>query len=242
MANVRVETFSSYAEMSQAAAALFSHVAQTAVNERGRFLVALAGGNTPRQLYQLLAQPPYKTTIPWAKTILLWGDERLVPPDHPESNYKQVADLLLAHVPITPENVFRMKGELPAETAVADYTTQLKKLAENGRNWPHLDLAIMGMGRDGHTASLFPGPISPAETSQPVMLATAHYNGRPAHRITLTPLVFNDARHILFLVSGANKQATLQQVLHGTYEPEKWPAQRITPKHGKLIWYIHPHN
>jgi 6-phosphogluconolactonase len=136
-------------------------------------------------------------------------------------------------VPIPAENIHRAKGELAAETAVTDYTQQLQQFAR-----PQLDLALMGLGDDGHTASLFPGAIPAAETSQPVMAVTADYNGRPAQRITLTPLVFNAARHILFLVTGEKKAAAVAAVLNHQDTPEKWPAQRIQPANGTITWLV----
>jgi 6-phosphogluconolactonase len=121
---------------------------------------------------------------------------------------------------------------------VNDYSQQLQALAESGRAWPRLDLAIMGLGSDGHTASLFPGPISPEETSQPVIAVTAEYDGRPAQRLSLTPLVFNEARHVLFLVSGAEKAGALTAVLNQTGTPEQWPARRIQPHSGRMLWFV----
>lgn len=233
-----VRLFASIETMSLAAAEQFKLLAQKAVAEHGRFLVALSGGSTPRRLFSLLSQPPFAANIPWAHTHILWGDERLVPPDEEGSNYKQAYNLFLKDVPIPAAHIHRVKGELAPDTALADYGQQLQELAEPGRGWPHLDLAIMGMGSDGHTASLFPGPIPYEETSQPVIAVTAEYGNRPAQRLSLTPLVFNDARHILFLVSGANKAEALTAVLHHTGTPEQWPAQRIQPHEGQLVWLV----
>ena len=233
-----VRVFEDTTSLNEAAAELVLSVAQEAVAEHGRFLIALSGGSGPVGMFQLLAQPPYANQMPWAQTHVFWGDERLVPPDDPGSNYGQAAQLLLDHVPIPAEHVHRMKGELVGETAVSDYTTQLKKLAEPGRVWPRLDLAIMGLGGDGHTASLFPGPIPAAETVNPVMAVTADYDGRPAQRITLTPLVFNDAWQILFLAMGEKKAAAVKAVLHGSYRPQQWPAQRIKPSDGRVLWFL----
>ncbi len=224
--------------LSEAAAQLVVETARSAIKENGRFLIALSGGGTPARMFHLLAQPPYVKQIPWAQTHVFWGDERLVPPDDPGSNYGQAARLLLNHVPIPAENIHRAKGELDGKMAVADYTAQLRQLAEPGRAWPRFDLAVMGLGSDGHTASLFPGPIPEAETRVPVMAVTADYDGRPAQRITLTPLVFNDARHVLFLVMGENKAEAVTAIRHAPYQPQKWPAQRIKPGNGRLIWYL----
>ena len=234
----QVRVFADLEELSRAAAEEFMVLAQAAVAANGRFLVALSGGGTPRRLFSLLGQAPFAGNIPWAQMHALWGDERLVPPDEEGSNYKQATDHLLKNVPIPAPQIHRVKGELEAAAAVADYKRQLQSLAEPGRAWPRLDLAIMGLGSDGHTASLFPGPISPEELSQPVMAVTAEYDGRPAQRISLTPLVFNDARHVLFLVSGAEKAEAFTAVLNQAGSPEQWPAQRIQPHSGRVLWFV----
>lgn len=236
MSDIRV--FKSESELSLAATRLVVAAAQSAIALNGRFLIALSGGSSPIGLFQLLSQPPDAGRIDWEQTHVFWGDERLVPPSDPGNNYNQAAGLLLRHVAIPPANIHRVLGEADAATAVTHYIDQLQQLAEPGRNWPRFDLAIMGLGSDGHTASLFPGPIPPAETSQPVMAATADYGGRPAHRITLTPQVFNDAHHLLYLVMGAKKAEAVRAVLRGPQDPEKWPAQRIDPHDGQITWLL----
>jgi 6-phosphogluconolactonase len=233
-----VRIFSNQADLITAAAELFIQAANESVAQNGRFLTALSGGGTPQALFEQLATPAYASQIDWQRSHVLWGDERLVPPDDSGSNYKLAWHTLLAHVPIPPQNIHRAKGELDPETAVADYTRQLQQLALPGQTLPTLDLALMGLGSDGHTASLFPGPIPAAEQTQPVIAVTADYNGRPAGRISLTPLVFNAARHILFLVTGAKKAAALAAVLNHQDSPETWPAQRIQPTNGTITWLV----
>ena len=203
------------------------------MRQRGCFSLALSGGGTPSGVYQLLAERPYCNDIPWQHTYLFWGDERLVPPDDPGSNYGQVAELLLNKVSVPSENIHRACGELSMETAVADYTNQLQAFA-NSSQPPALDVVLLGMGSDGHTASLFPG--SPVQQREWVIGVTAAYDGRPAQRLTLTPTVINQARHVIFLVTGQNKAETLQKVLHGPHQPETLPAQRIQPINGTLTW------
>lgn len=224
--------------LAQSAVELWAQVARQAVEERGRFLVALSGGSTPRLLFQHLAQPPYQRELPWEFTHVYWGDERSVAPTHPESSYGSALQDLLRHVAVPPTNIHRAKGEWDARTAAAEYAGQLTHCAEPGRTWPRFDLVLLGMGSDGHTASLFPGPIPPQEQSEPTMPVVAQYEDRPAQRITLTPLVFNDARLILFLVTGANKAETLAAVLHGPTDIVRYPAQRIRPHEGQLLWYV----
>lgn len=235
---IDIRIFKTELELSQAAARLFVAAAQGAVALNGRFLIALSGGSTPNGMFRLLSQSPHTERMPWAQTHVFWGDERLVPPDDPGSNFGQAADILLNHVPIPAANIHRVLGELDAETAVTNYTNQLHHLAEPERAWPRFDLAIMGLGSDGHTASLFPGPIPAAEMTDPVMAVTANYDGRPAHRVTLTPLVFNDAHHVLFMLTGANKAIAINAVVRGPQQLEKWPAQRICPHDGQITWLL----
>lgn len=238
MTQPTVEVFRNHADLITRAAELFVSVAKESVVENGRFLTALSGGSTPKALFELLATPAYASQIDWQHTHIFWGDERLVPPDDPGSNYKLAMDTLLSHVPIPVENIHRAKGELDAETAVTDYTQQIQKLALPGQLILQLDLALMGLGNDGHTASLFPGPMPTEETTFPVMSVMANYDGRPAQRITLTPLIFNAARHLLFLATGEKKAAALAAVLTHQDTPEKWPAQRIQPQNGTITWLV----
>lgn len=222
------------AALAQAAAVLFADLAETAVAARGRFLVALSGGSTPQALYTLLAHSPYQHSLPWSQIELYWGDERLVPPDDPGSNYFHAHKLLIEHVPLRPHNIHRIPGELPAPDATAAYKSTLQQQAPHGRAWPTFDLVLLGLGADGHTASLFPG--SP-DTAEPVIAVTADYEGRPAARVSLTPPVFNAARQVLFLVTGADKAPALAAVLKGRHDPQTWPAQRITPSRPP-IWLV----
>lgn len=224
--------------LAAAAAEAFVAAAVEAVSTRGKFLVALSGGSTPQALFLLLAQLPYSTQISWPATHVFWGDERLVPPNDPGSNYYHAQRLLLDKVPIPPSHIHRLRGELPLPDAVEDYEDQLGKMAVSGASWPRFDLALMGMGADGHTASLFPGSSAVTEGTRPVLSVVADYDGRPAQRVTLTPPVFNDARQVLFLVSGANKAPALAAVLGGSPDIVKWPAQSIQPVSQNLIWFV----
>ena len=167
-----------------------------------------------------------------------WGDERLVPPDDTGSNYYHAAQLLLDQVHVPAENIHRVKGELSSEAAVLDYTAQLQSFTTGQRSWPRFDLVLLGLGSDGHTASLFPGSPGKDGPEMAVKAVTANYEDRPSQRLTLTPTVFNDARHVLFLVTGANKAEAAAAVLEGPYDPEQWPAQRIQPSAGIITWLI----
>lgn len=224
--------------MAQEAAALFSALALEAVRDHGRFSVVLSGGGTPQALFSLLAGPLYQRVLPWQQTHFFWADERLVAAGDPGSNYYHAARLMLDHVPIPAANIHRIKGELSAETAVLDYTTLLGDIAAKGRRWPRFDLVLLGMGSDGHTASLFPGSAIKEESLTPVKSVTADYEDRPSQRITLTAAVFNEADHVIFLVTGANKAATLSAVLQGPRDLLKLPAQRIQPTSGALTWLV----
>ena len=222
--------------LSQAAAELFVETSAQAILQRGRFFVALSGGNTPAELYKLLAQSPYKEQVDWTHVHVFWGDERCVPIEDLENSYRQAYDVLLSRVLIPTENIHRVHSELEPAEAAKDYALILKQFASPPLDWPRFDLVLLGMGEDGHTASLFPG--SEVNVSTPTMAVTAQYQDRPANRVTLTPLVFNSARRIIFLVSGASKSQTLANVLYGGYYPEQFPAQRIRPTDGELIWMV----
>lgn len=227
-----VRIFKSVDELSRAAAELFVTLAAQAIRERGRFLVALSGGSAPTALYRLLAREP----MDWTRVHVFWGDERLVPPDDPESNCGQAREVLLKHIPIPSENIHRVASELEPDDAARDYSRVLKEFADPPLDWPRFDLVLLGMGEDGHTASLFPG--SPAEATEPVIAVTANYQGRPARRVTLTPLVFNAAQQVIFLVAGANKAITLNRVFNDYNSLEQIPAKRIQPADGQVTWLV----
>ncbi len=230
-----IRIFKDLEELSQAAANLFAEQAAQSITERNHFLVALNGGSTPTRLFELLATD-IQHKVDLSKVHIFWGDERCVPPEDAGSSYGQARDGLLSRVPIPNANIHRVKGELGPLEASKDYALTLKGFATPPLEWPCFDLVYLGMGEDGHTASLFPG--SPVDVSNPTMPVTAHYQDRPANRVTLTPLVFNSARMIAFMATGENKAITLAQVLSGGYNPAQYPAQRINPKDGRLIWLI----
>lgn len=230
-----IRIFKDLEELSDAAAQLFIEQADQSITDRHRFLVALNGGTTPRHLFKLLA-----TTSPeqvdWSKVHMFWGDERCVPPEEAGSSYGQAWDIFLSRVPIPDSNIHRIKGELGPVEASKEYALVLKEYASPPLAWPHFDLVYLGMGEDGHTASLFPG--SPVDPSEPTMPVTAQYQDRPAERVTLTPLAFNSARMVVFMATGAKKADMLAEVLSDRYNPERYPAQRIQPNDGRLIWLV----
>jgi 6-phosphogluconolactonase len=230
-----IRVFRSLEELSHSAAELFAEQAAESIRKRGRFLVALNGGSTPTRTFQLLATG-FRDKIDWKKTHIFWGDERLVPTHDPESSYGQARDLFLRHVGIPETNVHRVRTEFSPTAAATDYSDTLKRFATPPLKWIQFDLVYLGMGEDGHTASLFPG--SPVDVNEPVIPVTADYQGRPAKRVTLAPFVINEARMIAFMATGEKKAATLAQVLSGRHNPELYPAQRIEPKDGKIIWLV----
>ena len=227
-----VRIFKDADELSRAAAELFVTLAVQSIRERGRFLVALSGGSTPMALYRLLAREP----IDWTRIHVFWGDERLVPPEDAENSYGQAREALLKHIPIPTENIHRVASELDPVAAARDYASILREFAAPPLDWPRFDLVLLGLGEDGHTASLFPG--SPVDATEPVIAVTAQYQGRPARRVTLTPPVFNAARQVIFLVTGANKAVTLKGVFSDYNSSEQIPAKRIQPADGQVTWLV----
>jgi 6-phosphogluconolactonase len=236
MAAISVYSFSDSQTLSVFAADLLAQIANEAISTRNRFLVALSGGSTPMALYKLLAQTPYKESLPWERMFFFWGDERCVAPDDVESSYNQAHKALLDQAPIPGSNIIRIKGELPPVDAAEDYARALKKYSTDGLEWPRFDLVLLGLGADGHTASLFPGSM---ETNGLVTVAvTAKYQDRPANRVSLTPEVFNAARNVIFLVTGKEKAGALAATLTGKRDPFRLPAQRILPAEGKTWWLV----
>ncbi len=213
-------------------------LAREAVELRHRFHFVLSGGSTPEPLLAILADQPYQAILPWQDTHIFWGDERCVPPEAEGSNFGQAQRLLLSHVPLRAENIHRIVGELPPEKAAADYRGQLLAFAEGGLAWPRFDVVLLGLGGDGHTASLFPGLLPQEAGGLAAIAVKADYQGRPAERVTLTPPVFNNARQIIFLVNGAAKAGAVKATLEGATDIPRWPAQRIRPSSGQVLWLL----
>ncbi|GIL12341.1 MAG: 6-phosphogluconolactonase [Chloroflexota bacterium] len=220
-------------KLAQAGLEQVVQAAKTAVAARGHFYFALSGGSTPRLLYERLASETAFERDWWRHTHIFWGDERCLPPTHPDSNYHMARAALLDHVPIPPENIHRMAGEREPEQAAADYEVELERVFGGPARF---DLILLGMGRDGHTASLF--PHTPALREQ-TRRAVANFYApvEPPWRITLTLPVINAAAGVIFLVSGADKAETLRQVLEGKYKPDDLPAQLVRPAGGSL-WLV----
>jgi len=215
-------------------------VARRGVKRRGRFTLALAGGSTPARLYHLLAGPDYRDAIPWSHVWVCFGDERCVPPHHPDSNYHLAHEALLSRVPIPPDHVVRIAGELEPEAAAAAYEEALRRcfdLAGAGR--PRFDLILLGMGEDGHTASLFPGLPALEEKGRLAVATAVPEYARPAvPRVTLTLPVLNAARQVIFLVTGAHKACAVGAVLAGLSPSGPLPAALVRPRQGRLVWLL----
>ena len=226
-------------EMALASARLFATRVEQAAAARGVARIAISGGSTPQATFKLLADPamPFLATVPWDKLQLFWVDERSVPPDHPESNYGVCRDLLLSKVPIAPGNVFRMEGELEPEQAASRYESTLRNAMKlEGAESPAFDLVVLGMGPDGHTASLFPETEALNELGR--LVVANHVPQKDTWRITLTWPVINQGREVAFEVEGKGKTAILGEVLTGPRDPERLPSQLIRPANGKLLFLL----
>ena len=238
-----IEVLASAPDLFHAAAEEFVRAARTAIGAQGRFAVALSGGSTPKALYSLLATN-YADFV-WNRVFLFFGDERHVPPTDADSNYRMVNESLLTKIQIPAENVFRVQAENPdAAAAASEYEAQLRRFFElrsgdrpgdRPGEFPRFDLILLGLGPDGHTASLFPDSPALEEQSRLVVANwVAKFN---AHRITFTFPVLNRAAEIIFLASGADKADMVRQVLEGKNTPPL-PSQRVQPSDGKLLWML----
>jgi len=220
------------------AAQIFVEAANAAARERGVFTVALAGGSTPKTLYGLLAGEPFRSQLPWDKLSLFFGDERHVPPDHQDSNFRMASEALISKSPLSSSQVHRVHGENPdAGQAAQQYEQELRtafRLSPGQR--PRFDLVLLGMGNEGHTLSLFPGTKALQDNGRLVM---HNWVGKLyTDRVTMTALAVNNAALVLFMITGADKAPALKAVLEGPYEPEQLPAQLIAPENGKLLYLV----
>jgi len=235
--SLEIRTLTTPQELFAAAAEEVVRAATEAVTQRGRFTIALSGGSTPKSLFNLLATNA-RTVLPWDRMFFFWGDERHVPPTDPDSNYKMAEETMLSKIPVAAGNVFRIPAENPDAAAAAEaYEKTLQKFfAIQTGQFPRFDLILLGMGPDGHTASLFPGSAGLQEKSR---LVIANWVEKfKTHRLTFTLPVLNAAACVTFLVSGTDKAPALHQVLEGDAPGEQYPAKLIRPVDGKLIWLI----
>jgi 6-phosphogluconolactonase len=221
--------------LAEAAAKRIIAIAAHAVAEHGSFSIALSGGTTPRRTYELLAD---LGGIEWSRTHVFWSDERAVPPDSPESNYRMAREALLDRVGVPPENIHRMPGEAASLVAAADaYAAEVRSaLGVNRTRTPRLDLVLLGLGPDGHTASLFPHTEVLHERHR--LVAAVYVPEHNLYRLTFTPKLINAAANVMFIVAGAEKAAALAATLEGPLDPDTYPAQLIHPENGTLYWFV----
>jgi 6-phosphogluconolactonase len=219
----------------QRAAELLAWIASDAVESRGVAHIAISGGSTPRPLFKLLASPEWEDRVPWAHTHIWWVDERCVPPDDPNSNYGVAYALMLQHLPV--QIIHRIHGELPPWEAAQHYEQELVQgFGLQAGEWPRFDLILLGMGEDGHTASLFPG--TPALAVQERLVTVGHAPTPPQQRITLTLPVLNRAAHAVFMVGGARKGPALIDIFHQDGGDPPRPASLVRPQEGRLLWLL----
>ena len=232
-----IEVLADAGELASAAAKLFVAQAEKAVAAHGRFTVALAGGTTPSALYERLATD-HRDAVPWHAIHFFWGDERHVPPAHPDSNFRAAYEAMLSKVPASEAHIHRIRAELPdASTAAVEYERTLRReFAVDEPAWPVFDLVLLGMGSDGHTASLFPGNAALHETERLVLAPWVEK--LQSYRITLSLPVLNHALLVAFLVSGAAKAEEVRAVLEGPDQPDAVPARAVHPSDGRLLWMV----
>jgi 6-phosphogluconolactonase len=238
----KIEIVEDKEELNRRAAESFKDIADEAIARKGSFTTALAGGSTPRSVYELLASEPFKARVDWTRVYFFFGDERFVQPDSEESNYRMAREAILEPLGVPPENIFRWETECddPAETA-SRYEKTIRRffdLHKSGENdhIPRFDLILLGMGPDGHTASLF--PFSPALRENEKLAAANWVEKLDAFRVTLTFPVLNHAANVIFLVAGDEKAETLAAVLEGEFNPDRLPSQEVEPLDGRLVWLV----
>jgi 6-phosphogluconolactonase len=238
-----IRTHQSVEDLSRAAAEYICEIAEEAIKERGIFTCVLSGGTTPRLLYEKLAKEPYTSRVGWQHTHLFWGDERCVPSDNPDSNFSLALQTLISKVDVPPSNIHRIPATTGSPNAMAaEYETTLREFFQStaagdlSTSFPSFDLVLLGIGVDGHTASLFPGDTALEERTSWVVAVEGSSASPPVPRITLTFPVINEAKCVLFLASGSNKLKVLQEILNNPHNAI-YPAAQVRPA-GKLLWFI----
>ena len=228
-----LEVYRDSQTMARALAELFVTTSAVAMADRGAFRVALSGGETPRAAYELLGKEPLSQEVSWSDVFVYFGDERCVPPTDELSNYRMAQKTFLDAVPIPRANVHRISGEVDPGHAANEYASILR--ADLGET-PRFDLVLLGLGADGHTASLFPG--TPPSTDDDALVRAVYAKSQMMWRVTITPRVINDARTVVFAVAGPEKAQILAAVYEGPVDPVKYPAQIVHPRSGRLVWVV----
>lgn len=230
-----IQVFPDFEALSTAAAELFIYLAAQVLAVGERFNVALSGGSTPKRTYELLGEPTFSSRIPWEKVHVFWGDERCVPPDDPRNNFLMARRAFLDKVPIPPSQVHPIQCAASPDRAAHDYEKMLSDFFDGES--PRFDLVFLGLGEDGHTASLFPGSSAIGDVGR--WASAVHVRGQDISRVTLTPLILNQASRKVFIVSGEKKARALREVLSGPYDPDRLPAQAIQDEDdSSLIWLV----
>jgi 6-phosphogluconolactonase len=229
----KLDVFLSKEDLAKGAAEWIISMIAISISQHGNAAVALSGGTTPRSVYALMARDEFRNRLQWERVHLFWGDERCVPPYSSESNYRMIRDSLLTHLAIPKENIHRIPAELEPAAAARQYEQEIKQLFSlKDGEWPEFDLVLLGLGEDGHTASLFPG--TPALEEKSRVVTEVFVEKLQAHRVTMTLPVINNASNVLFLVSGKDKAPILSEILEG--DKGISPADRVNPKSGNLYW------
>ena len=231
----KIEVFDTQELLSRAATEFIIKLANESVLEHGNFSISLSGGSTPEQLFVLLASDEYKTRMPWANTFIFWGDERYVPLNDQRNNWYVARTLLLDKIDIPAANIFAIPVNLePAAKAAQTYEQTMKNFF--GNELPQFDLIMLGIGENAHTASLFPHTAVIHEQKE--WVSALYVDEVKMYRITMTALLINNARNVLFLAAGQGKAEVLKTVLTASYNPDEYPAQLISPTQGNLYWFI----
>ena len=229
-----IAVFDTLGELNEASAKFILAKTEYAIKTKGKCSIALSGGNTPQQLFRLLSEPPYDSLIQWERVFVFWADERCVPLDDVRNNAYMAKTLLLDKVRIPATNIYRVPSDIDPEKAAGIYEDNIRFFFKG--HVPSFDLILLGLGENGHTASLFPY-TEPLHTLSRLVMPV-YIEREEMHRITMTPFLINIAHHILFLVSGTNKSEITSQIINGDFDPDRYPAQMIDPLTGDLYWYL----
>jgi 6-phosphogluconolactonase len=230
----KIQVYPAAEELSEAAAEFIIHTAKNAVDNKGRFVISLSGGHTPEQLYILLSKPSFRDQMPWKKTFVFWGDERCVPSNDKQNNANMARTSLLDHIDIPSLNIHPIPVDLPPAEAAHEYENTIRNFFHEEA--PCFDLILLGLGENGHTASLFPGTDVVSENER--LVKEVYLAEQKMFRITMTAILINQAYNIVFLVEGEGKAVILDTVLNTSYQPDKYPAQLIIPVNGNLYWFV----
>lgn len=229
-----IEIFPDTASLVDAAAELIVRLAHKVIGDGRRFSLVLAGGSTPKALYEQLASGVYQERLAWSQIDIFFGDERCVPADDPQSNFRMVNEAMLKYVPIPKVNIYAIEGDVEPHEAAQKYEDKVRAYFGDGE--PRFDLVLLGMGEDGHTASLF--PMTAAIHEQKQWVVAQYVEKLSDWRVTLTPVILNNAAHTVFFVAGETKAEALKAVLQGEKQVDSLPSQVIQPKDGNLSWYV----